>query len=63
LAFWGCWPMALVMILSIPVMIVSMSIQMMFMVGAGSMNEKVKIAQQIVTDSVQNARTVSKPLQ
>eukprot|EP00928_Gymnodinium_smaydae_P080986 TRINITY_DN64573_c0_g1_i2.p1 TRINITY_DN64573_c0_g1~~TRINITY_DN64573_c0_g1_i2.p1 ORF type:complete len:1276 (+),score=263.78 TRINITY_DN64573_c0_g1_i2:301-3828(+) len=59
IAFIGCWQMTLAMLGAVPVLAISTSIQMVFMMGGTSLsNEKIKIAQQIVSDSVQNARTV-----
>jgi ATP-binding cassette subfamily B (MDR/TAP) protein 1 len=59
LAFWGCWQVALAMLGSIPVLAAAGALQMVMMMGGTSAkNEKMKIAQQVVSDSVQNARTV-----
>ncbi|CAK9045272.1 ATP-dependent translocase ABCB1 (ATP-binding cassette sub-family B member 1) (Multidrug resistance protein 1) (P-glycoprotein 1) (Phospholipid transporter ABCB1) (CD antigen CD243) [Durusdinium trenchii] len=59
LAFAYCWQMSLVMLGSIPVMILANAIQMMVLLGASkNENTNLKNAQQIVTDSVMNARTV-----
>eukprot|EP00443_Scrippsiella_acuminata_P089370 CAMPEP_0115398044 /NCGR_PEP_ID=MMETSP0271-20121206/14118_1 /TAXON_ID=71861 /ORGANISM="Scrippsiella trochoidea, Strain CCMP3099" /LENGTH=1281 /DNA_ID=CAMNT_0002821813 /DNA_START=36 /DNA_END=3881 /DNA_ORIENTATION=- len=59
IAFVGCWQMALAMLGAIPVLGIASSIQMYFMMGGTSAtNDKLKSAQQIVSDSVQNARTV-----
>lgn len=59
MAFYGSWRMTLVMIGAIPVLGIASSVQMAFMLGAdGNGNEKIRILQQIVSDSIQNARTV-----
>ncbi|CAJ1449438.1 unnamed protein product, partial [Effrenium voratum] len=59
LAFAYCWQMALIMLGSIPIMIVANAIQMLVLLGATkNENEDLTMAQQIVTDSVMNARTV-----
>ena len=59
LAFAYCWQMALVMLCSIPVMIGANVIQMLVLLGASKTdNENLTNAQQIVTDSLKNARTV-----
>eukprot|EP00435_Cladocopium_sp_Y103_P003448 s4310_g1.t1 len=59
LAFVYCWQMALIMLGSIPVMVLANAIQMVVLLGAAkSENENLTQAQQIVTDSVMNARTV-----
>jgi len=59
LAFVYCWQMALVMLGSIPVMILANAIQMLVLLGASKNdNENLTNAQQIVTDSLMNARTV-----
>eukprot|EP00434_Breviolum_minutum_P013893 symbB.v1.2.012251.t1/scaffold843.1/size158467/2 len=59
LAFAYCWQMALVMLCSIPVMIGANVIQMLVLLGASKTdNENLTNAQQIVTDSLMNARTV-----
>jgi len=59
-AFIGCWQMTLAMLGAIPVLAVATSIQMAMMMtgGANMSNEKMRTAQQVVSDSVQNARTV-----
>ncbi|CAJ1454711.1 unnamed protein product, partial [Effrenium voratum] len=58
-AFAYCWQMALIMLGSIPIMIVANAIQMLVLLGATkNENEDLTMAQQIVTDSVMNARTV-----
>lgn len=59
LAFAYCWQMALVMLGSIPIMILANAIQMIVLLGASKNdNENLTNAQQIVTDSLMNARTV-----
>mmetsp|Transcript_3666 Transcript_3666/g.8531 ORF Transcript_3666/g.8531 Transcript_3666/m.8531 type:complete len:1275 (-) Transcript_3666:341-4165(-) len=59
IAFIGCWQMTLAMMAAIPVLIVATSIQFMMMTGGTNLgNDKIKTAQQVVSDSVQNARTV-----
>mmetsp|Transcript_30535 Transcript_30535/g.54595 ORF Transcript_30535/g.54595 Transcript_30535/m.54595 type:complete len:1272 (-) Transcript_30535:403-4218(-) len=59
IAFASCWQMSLVMLGSIPVMIAGNALQMIVMLGATKAdNEELKHAQQVISDSVQNARTV-----
>ncbi|CAJ1374272.1 unnamed protein product [Effrenium voratum] len=59
LAFAYCWQMALIMLGSIPIMIVANAIQMLVLLGATkNENEDLTHAQQIVVDSVMNARTI-----
>jgi len=59
IAFVGSWRMTLVMLAAIPVLAIANSIQFAFMLGGTSLaNENMKVAQQVVSDSVQNARTV-----
>lgn len=59
MAFYGCWQVALAMFATIPVLAIAGAMQMMMMLGGGGLgNEKIRIAQQVVSDSVQNARTV-----
>eukprot|EP00928_Gymnodinium_smaydae_P031027 TRINITY_DN22912_c0_g1_i1.p1 TRINITY_DN22912_c0_g1~~TRINITY_DN22912_c0_g1_i1.p1 ORF type:complete len:1253 (-),score=215.99 TRINITY_DN22912_c0_g1_i1:128-3886(-) len=59
LAFIGSWQMTLAMLGAIPVLAFAMSLQFMYMLGASTLsNENIKNAQQVVSDSVQNARTV-----
>lgn len=59
LAFVYCWQMSLVMLGAIPLMVLANAIQMMVLLGASkNENETLKNAQQLVTDSVMNARTV-----
>ncbi|CAE7260932.1 ABCB1 [Symbiodinium pilosum] len=59
IAFVYCWQMSLVMLGSIPIMVVANAIQVVVLMGA-SKNENANLtnAQQIVVDSVMNARTV-----
>lgn len=59
MAFIHCWQMSLFMLCTIPVMIASQAVVMMVMLGATKMeNEIVKRAGQVISDSVQNSRTV-----
>ena len=59
IAFVYCWEMSLVMLGSIPVMIAAQALQMLVLLGAAkSENENITNANQIVVDSVMNARTV-----
>merc|ERR1719387_433749 len=56
MAFWGCWQVALAMFATIPVLMLAGAAQMVMMLGGSQLgNEKIRIAQQIVSDSVQNA--------
>jgi len=59
IAFVGSWRMTLVMLAAIPILAIANAIQFAFMLGGTSLaNENMKVAQQVVSDSVQNARTV-----
>ena len=59
IAFVYCWEMSLVMLGSIPIMIAAQAIQMLVLLGASkNENENITNANQIVVDSVMNARTV-----
>jgi len=59
IAFVYCWQMSLVMLGSIPIMIAANALQMLVLLGASkNENENITNAQQIVVDSVMNARTV-----
>eukprot|EP00435_Cladocopium_sp_Y103_P060749 s354_g22.t1 len=68
LAFAYSWQMSLVMLGSIPIMVAANAIQMLVLLGASKneilgrlghrKNENLTNAQQVVTDSVMNARTV-----
>ncbi|CAE7381505.1 ABCB1, partial [Symbiodinium pilosum] len=59
IAFVYCWQMSLVMLGSIPVMIAAQALQMLVLLGASkNENENITNANQIVVDSVMNARTV-----
>jgi len=59
IAFVYCWEMSLVMLGSIPIMIAAQALQMLVLLGASkSENENITNANQIVVDSVMNARTV-----
>mmetsp|Transcript_37903 Transcript_37903/g.84730 ORF Transcript_37903/g.84730 Transcript_37903/m.84730 type:complete len:699 (-) Transcript_37903:43-2139(-) len=59
IAFAYCWQMSLVMLGSIPIMILANALQMIVLLGASkNENENLSNAQQIVVDSVMNARTV-----
>ena len=59
IAFVYCWQMSLVMLGSIPIMIAAQAIQMLVLLGASkNENENITNANQIVVDSVMNARTV-----
>ncbi|CAL1142099.1 unnamed protein product [Cladocopium goreaui] len=59
LAFAYSWQMSLVMLGSIPIMVAANAIQMLVLLGASkNENENLTNAQQVVTDSVMNARTV-----
>jgi len=59
IAFASCWQMSLVMLGSIPIMIAANALQMLVILGATkNENEDLKQAQQIVSDSVSNSRTV-----
>jgi ABC-type multidrug transport system fused ATPase/permease subunit len=58
-AFYACWQMALVLLGTVPVMIAANMLQMVVMMGGSSQsNDKVKRAQQLVSESLQNIRTV-----
>jgi len=59
IAFVYCWEMSLVMLGSIPIMIAAQALQMLVLLGASkNENENITNANQIVVDSVMNARTV-----
>jgi len=59
IAFVYCWQMSLVMLGSIPIMVAANALQMLVLLGASkNENENITNAQQIVVDSVMNARTV-----
>ena len=59
IAFVYCWQMSLVMLGSVPIMVAANALQMLVLLGASkSENENITNAQQIVVDSVMNARTV-----
>mmetsp|Transcript_7569 Transcript_7569/g.16469 ORF Transcript_7569/g.16469 Transcript_7569/m.16469 type:complete len:1107 (+) Transcript_7569:1-3321(+) len=59
IGFYFCWQMALVMLASMPILIVANALQMLiFFGGAQTENENLKIAQQVISESVQNSRTV-----
>lgn len=59
IAFLGSWQMTLVMLGSIPILMAASAMQMVVMLGATSKeSEQLQYAQQIVSESVQNSRTV-----
>lgn len=59
IAFAYSWQMSLVMLGSIPIMVAANAVQMLVLLGASkNENENLTNAQQVVTDSVMNARTV-----
>ncbi|CAE8591670.1 unnamed protein product [Polarella glacialis] len=59
LAFGYCWQMALVMLGSIPILMGALMLQRKTEEGSNKKeNELLMLSQQIITDSVQNARTV-----
>jgi len=59
IAFIHCWQMSLAMLGSIPIMVAANAIQMVVLLGASkNENEELKLAQQVVSDSVSNSRTV-----
>eukprot|EP00439_Symbiodinium_sp_Y106_P024056 s2066_g2.t3 len=59
IAFVYCWQMSLVMLGSIPIMVIANALQMIVLLGASKKeNANLTNAQQIVVDSVMNARTV-----
>jgi ATP-binding cassette subfamily B (MDR/TAP) protein 1 len=59
LGFIGSWKMTLVLLGSIPITMAANVLQMVVLLGgAGQENEKIKRSQQIVSESVQNVRTV-----
>lgn len=59
IAFVACWQMALVMLGSIPILMVTFAIQMVVVMGGTKQGGQEQIrAQQTLADSVQNARTV-----
>ena len=59
LAFIYCWQMSLVMLGAIPIMVLANAMQFLVMLGASkNENQNLTNAQQVVTDSLMNARTV-----
>eukprot|EP00930_Biecheleria_cincta_P069207 TRINITY_DN56980_c0_g1_i1.p1 TRINITY_DN56980_c0_g1~~TRINITY_DN56980_c0_g1_i1.p1 ORF type:complete len:1319 (+),score=303.48 TRINITY_DN56980_c0_g1_i1:81-4037(+) len=59
LAFYSCWEMASAMLISIPIFAVAQAIQMVVVMGGSKKeNEALKAADQILADSLMNARTV-----
>jgi len=59
LAFMACWEMAAAMLLSIPVFAIAQIIQMAVIMGSSkNENEALKEANQVLSDSLMNARTV-----
>lgn len=59
LAFGFCWEMSLVMLVSIPITIATNALTMMVLLGSAKReDDAIRRAQQVVSDSVQNARTV-----
>ena len=59
IAFVYCWQMSLVMLASIPIMIAASALQWLVLLGASkNENQNITNANQIVVDSVMNARTV-----
>ncbi|CAE7217756.1 ABCB1 [Symbiodinium natans] len=59
IGFVYCWQMSLVMLGSIPIMVIANAIQMVVLMGASKQeNSNLTNAQQIIVDSVMNARTV-----
>mmetsp|Transcript_104268 Transcript_104268/g.185314 ORF Transcript_104268/g.185314 Transcript_104268/m.185314 type:complete len:1286 (-) Transcript_104268:252-4109(-) len=59
LAFLACWEMAAAMLLSIPIFSIAQVIQMSVIMGSGQTeSESLKAANQVLADSLMNARTV-----
>merc|ERR550534_2021443 len=59
IAFYGSWRMTLVMFAAIPILAIAGTVQMVFMMGGTSMsNPNIRVAMQVVSDAVQNSRTV-----
>lgn len=57
--FIACWQMALVLLASVPITVAANALQMAMMLGGSqNENETIKRAQQLVSESVQNVRTV-----
>jgi ATP-binding cassette subfamily B (MDR/TAP) protein 1 len=59
IAFYSCWQVSLVLLGSVPITIFANMLQMVVMLGGNANeNDKLKMAQQLVSESVQNVRTV-----
>lgn len=59
IAFFYCWQMSLVMLMAIPILVLANVIAMAIMFGSAKAEEPLlKNAEQVVSDAVQNARTV-----